>query len=652
MSEKRTPQAGTERPRAIQDRPLGQARRPSAAGEVPGDRPVVRRAEQPAVVRNAQPGAPVRPAAPQRPVQQPVRPEAESAIPVRRSPARQTPPVQQEPGDRPQVRRAAPQPAAQPTAAQMQQTSRQPVQQPRPAAPNQNTQRQPVQEMRYQPRQQRPGQQQPRVERIDPTQRERSSWKEKQAVRKRRQRAMRIILAVSAVVIALSVFAIVLAVDLGGGANTFYEGVSVDGLKLNGYTMEEAAAKLEALNGDRVSSMAVHLAYEGREWTISPEQMGVELDIEEKLEQAWECGREGNIFKRQKEIRSLRKKGMDLTTVFSYDAAKVRDRLNEVKQSVDLPATNATVEFDPSKEERFTIVQERNGRSVNLDELFAQVKTQLDNAHTSSIEIKPEVVAPTMFAADLEKATERISRVKTDLGSSSDARIHNIKTALSYFNGMVIQPGQEVSFNKTTGPRGLEQGYQNAGVIQDDEIIDGPGGGVCQASTTLYQAVVKAGLEIVRANKHSLPVSYVDVGTDAAVAYDYKDLVFKNNTEYPVFIEGRVSGSSVVVSVYGYPLEDGTEIKIVTDVYEKIQPAETKITLDTDAQYVTYTDETHIKKKPREGVKVKSYRVIYKDGEEVSRELLRDDYYKEVQGETYQGVTPREGGAVPPEETE
>ena len=126
----------------------------------------------------------------------------------------------------------------------------------------------------------------------------------------------------------------------------------------------------------------------------------------------------------------------------------------------------------------------------------------------------------------------------------------------------------------------------------------------------------------------------------------------KNNTDYPVFIEGRVSGSSVVVSVYGYPLEEGTEIKIVTDVYEKIKPTETKITLDTDAQYVTYTDETHIKKKPRDGVKVKSYRVIYKNGEEVSRELLRDDYYKEVQGETYQGVTPREGGAAVPEENE
>ena len=151
--------------------------------------------------------------------------------------------------------------------------------------------------------------------------------------------------------------------------------------------------------------------------------------------------------------------------------------------------------------------------------------------------------------------------------------------------------------------------------------------------------MVKANIEIVRSNKHSMPVSYVDVGTDAAVAYDYKDLIFKNNTDYPIFLEGRVSGNSVVFSIYGYPLEEGTEIEIVTDVYETIEPEEPKIILDTEGEHVTYTDETKVKKKARDGIKVRSYRVIKKDGEEVSRELLRDDYYKEVQGEIYQGVT-------------
>ena len=93
---------------------------------------------------------------------------------------------------------------------------------------------------------------------------------------------------------------------------------------------------------------------------------------------------------------------------------------------------------------------------MDLSTLIGQVKTQLDNGFTTVIEVKPDIVSPTVFAADLEQATTRIVRTSTDLGDSSDARIHNIKTALSYFNGMVVQPGQEVSFTATTGPRGLE----------------------------------------------------------------------------------------------------------------------------------------------------------------------------------------------------
>ena len=629
MTQRRTPNDGTgaQRPaqdrRVIQDRPLGEARRPAG---YPEDRQAPRRSapQAPDAVSSAHTGMQGqtrRPAGsrPQTPRGEAQAPRSEAARPRQPQGAERIP-----------ARTGA--------AGQERMDAR------RTGAPQQSSP--------YRAGGARPGQPVRRTERIDPSQRdpERANWQVKQAARKRKRRVQQVILLVAAVVLVLAGFSIKLAVDLGGGANTFYEGVSVDGLKLNGYTMEEAKEKLEILNTERIASMTVKLSYAGREWTISPEQMGVTLDIDEKLEQAWALGREGNIFSRQKQIKQLKKEGAELTTVLSYDLDMVRSRLAEVKEGVDVPAVDATVTFDPSKEEKFKITQESNGRSVDLDTLLGQVKTQLDNGYTTPIEIKPDVVAPTLLAENLEQATKRISRTTTELGHSSDARIHNIKTALAFFNGMVVQPGQEISFNQVTGPRGLEQGYQNAGVIQDDEVIDGPGGGVCQVSTTLYQAVVKANLEIIRSNKHSLPVSYVDAGTDAAVAYDYKDLIFKNNTDYPIFIEGRVSGSTVVVSIYGYPLEEGTSIEIVTDVYEKVQPPETKVILDTAGEFVTYTDETKVKKKAREGIKVKSFRVVKVNGEEVSRELLRDDYYKEVQGEVYQGVTPREGANIPAED--
>lgn len=602
MTQKRTPNDGgtgerggqpMQETRGIQDRPLGQARRQPPVPD--HDRPVVRRAANRVAPQSAAPSA------------QPRR-NAENQNP-NRDPNRD-------------MRRQAPQ--------------GQPRQQ------GQGQARRPVPEMRYQPRQSAPV----RQERIDPSQRDPDqeyAFQAKQQRRAKQRRMRRTLFLVALVVLVLGAFSAKLALDLGSGTGTFYEGISVDGLKLNGYTKEAAKAQLESLNTQRMNDMTVLLSYSGREWSVSPEQLGVALNIDEILDQAWQMGREGNIFARQKQIGEMKKAEKKLITSITYDEAMLTSRLSEVKASVDVAAVDAVTTFDPSKEEKFKITQESNGRSVDLNALVSQVKTQLNNGFTSTIEVKPDVVLPTVLAADLEKATKRIVRTTTDLGSSTDARIHNVKTAVNLFNGMTLQPGQEVSFNQITGPRTTEQGYKDAGIIVDDEIVDGPGGGVCQASTTLYQAVVKSNLEIVRSNKHSMPVSYVDVGTDAAVAYDYKDLIFKNNTKYPIFIEGKVSGKTVAISIYGYPLDEGTTIEIVTDVYETIQPAETKTILDTTAEFVTYTDETAVKKKSREGIKVKSYRVIKVNGEETSREMLRNDYYKEVQGEIYQGVTPREG---------
>lgn len=489
----------------------------------------------------------------------------------------------------------------------------------------------------------------PRRQPVTQEQMDEYNFLKKAQLRKAQRKRQRIVLLVAAALLVVGVFAIKMAFDLGAGANSFYEGITIDGLKMSSFTKEEAKTQLELANAERVRGMTIKLQYESREWTISPEQMGVSINIDEVIEEAWALGHEGNIFARQSEINRLKKEGEAFRTELTYDEAYLRQQLEAIKDAVDTPAIDATVTFDPEKEEQFRITPEQNGRSLDVDSLYEQVVRQLDNGFTTTIEIKPDVVTPNLYAETLQQCTERIVRVTTDLGSSSDERIHNVKTALAFFNGMIVQPGQEVSFNETTGERGLEQGYLNAGVIQDDEIVDGPGGGVCQVSTTLYHAVVKAGLEIIRSNKHSMAVSYVDVGTDAAVAWDYKDLVFKNNTDYPIFIEGKVSGKTVVVAIYGYPLEEGLSYEIVSDVYETIPAPEPEVVLDTKAEYVTYTDETYEKKKSRAGTKVRSYRVTKMNGEETDRELLRDDYYKEVTGIIYQGVTTRPEGEVPAE---
>lgn len=463
----------------------------------------------------------------------------------------------------------------------------------------------------------------------------------KQAARRARVRRNRLILAAGFLIVIGAIFAIRMVLTLGVSTDVFYEGTRIDGLELKGYTKAEAIEKLHQLNYQRLTDMELKFFFEDQEWTVAGERLGVYLDIDEQIELAWQIGREGNVFERQSQISDLKKTPYAASTTISYDHTMLESELREIKARIDVPAKDAWMDFDPTRDEKFIPKSEEVGREVPFDGLLRVATAQLDNGIFTPIEIEPVPVEPSIYRDDLVLATSRIKRVTTPLGESKAERIHNIKLALSMFNGMVVAPGQEVSFNAVTGPRGLEQGYQNAGVILDDEIVDGPGGGVCQVSTTLYQAVVRSGLQIVKRTKHSLPVSYVPIGADAAVAYDYKDLVFKNNTDLPIYIIAEVVGSDVVVTIHGRPLEDGVEIKIVNDVYETIGAPDPELIPDIAAEHVTYTDETYDSKKSREGYRVRTYSVWYKDGEEFEREQLSNDYYQEVVGKRYVGVTPR-----------
>ena len=162
---------------------------------------------------------------------------------------------------------------------------------------------------------------------------------------------------------------------------------------------------------------------------------------------------------------------------------------------------------------------------------------------------------------------------------------------------------------------------------------------------------------------HVVTASALNVRTGPGTSYSVCGRLYRGDRVNVVSLSGSYCRIQAASGDYGYvarqyldaaavdaALEEGTTVEIVTDVYEKIPPAETKVILDTAGEFVTYTDETKVKKKARDGIKVKSYRVVKVNGEEVSRELLRDDYYKEVQGEVYQGVTPREGANIPAED--
>ncbi len=167
----------------------------------------------------------------------------------------------------------------------------------------------------------------------------------------------------------------------------------------------------------------------------------------------------------------------------------------------------------------------------------------------------------------------RISYAQTKTTSNSN-RNRNIQLATAEFNGMRVEPGETVSFNATTGERTEAKGYRPAGAYSGGVLVQEPGGGVCQVSTTLYNAAVKADLEIIERSPHTRVSDYVPIGLDAAVNWPGQDFKFKNTSDYPIFIVAEFADQKLTFKIYGKQLDDGVYIKLESEKTETIAAPE------------------------------------------------------------------------------
>ena len=193
--------------------------------------------------------------------------------------------------------------------------------------------------------------------------------------------------------------------------------------------------------------------------------------------------------------------------------------------------------------------------------------------------------------------------------------------------------------NEGLGPQTYENGYRDAAVIVDGKIEDGLAGGVCQITSTLYNAVILAELKIVERSNHSLAVSYVPLGQDAAVAGDYKDLKFQNDTDYPVYIEAYISGNKLITNVYGYEIHSPSrEVKFENIVDSVIQKPAEKVTEDPEKPK-GYREVTYYGK---QGKKVSTYKIVYENGQQISREYFSSSTYRATPDEVTIGTKEEE----------
>lgn len=200
-------------------------------------------------------------------------------------------------------------------------------------------------------------------------------------------------------------------------------------------------------------------------------------------------------------------------------------------------------------------------------------------------------------------------------------RVHNIVIGASALNGHMIPPGEIFSFNKVVGPRSEKVGYRRAPVVLNQELVPDVGGGICQVSTTLYNAVLLAGLEIVARSNHSLAPAYIPPGRDATVAYDYLDFKFRNITGRYVLVTTAVEGNLLKVSLFGTPVSSDI-VSIETEIIDKIEPG-----IIEKEDRTLEPGERKVEKKGAPGYVVKVWRVTSRNGLEIRRDLVSVDRY-------------------------
>ena len=439
---------------------------------------------------------------------------------------------------------------------------------------------------------------------------------------------------------------------LDRGDGVFYPNIFVNDIPLEGKTLDEAAAVVTQQVQSLISSFRITLRTEdGRSWDITGDSLNMKYDIADQLDQLWAIGHTGSSATRYEQVKALEAEPAMRYTTLTYDLSQVNQILNQIKAEVDQPAVSATRVQDDSKWPPFSYTDDMPGQTLDTTGLNERICAMVDTLESGVVVLSPTPVQATITRAQLEAQIVKLSSYETTVGKSgeyAEARAENVRLGTEKFNHLVIKAGESVSFNKVAGKRSNPaNGYQQALEIAYGNYVLGTGGGICQVSSTLYNAVVNAGLTVNKRTPHAIPSSYVEKGLDATVSDDRYDFVFTNNTNSDIYIETefvKVKGYyHSRFTIYGRPDPNGYTYKLVSQVVETIPLPDPTYEKDTTGEHVFYDDETAVKSNGREGYVVDVYLVTLDNkGLEISREKKYTDTYKASAPVYWIGVNPRE----------
>lgn len=438
-----------------------------------------------------------------------------------------------------------------------------------------------------------------------------------------------------------------------GKKNLICNGVSIGDIDVGGMTEAEASEKVQDYVTSQLEKEVV-VSVEENTVVTTAAAIGLSYPTENVVSEALAIGKDGSLWQRFQEFRQAYGGKKDIDFAAEMDQDTLKSFVEEQCSVFDVKAKNSTLKL---KNGKIKATKSKTGLAVQVEntmQLLEDAVMSEDNETKDSISVTADVelTEPKYTQEEVSQCTDLLGKYSTTYSTYMVERSSNVALAASRINGTVLYPGKVFSTVKVIKDRTEENGYKAAPEYSSGKVVSGIGGGVCQVSTTLYNAVINAELEVVERAPHSMVVSYVPVSRDAAISGDYKDFKFKNNLDYPVYIMASASGGVLTFQIYGHETRDANRtISFEPEILETIQPGADVVTEDSSlpSGYRSVTQSAHV------GYRAKLWKIISVDGVEQERvELNTSTYNASPQYVTVgrQAATPAPASTKEPESTE
>ena len=400
------------------------------------------------------------------------------------------------------------------------------------------------------------------------------------------------------------------------------EGIYIESVHIGGMTEAEAKEALEAYI-ETLNETQFTFTAGDKQLSATAAELGFAVTNKDIVKEAMSVGKTGSLLKRYKDLADLEQGDLVFDLNVSIDKEMVTAFLNDNISKIDTKAVDNGLIREEGK---FVYVPGTTGIAVNVGPSAALIEEYIAdewNREDAVIELSAQITEPRGSEEELAQIKDVLGSCDTNFRTSVASRITNINVATDRINGTVLYPGDVFSVNETILYRNKENGYEKAGSYEGGQTVQTYGGGVCQVSTTLYNAVIYAELEIVERQSHSMTVAYVPLSMDAMIADGIQDFKFKNNQEYPVYIEGYTKGKDLYFNIYGVETRPANRtIEFETKVLETTDPGTTFTAVELPVGTVTQTQSKHI------GYKTQLWKIVKEDGVVVSKEKFNTSNYK------------------------